>query len=275
MWKCWNAILTALHFKLETKPHHVNKPHIKVGGKNVGVLSLSIEPFHKKGIFPNQTTHSSAYNLRFLLMAANWLPRCKQWLPHICILYTRKMQSSLYPDFVTRKKTINKTVQPTLNFFFHLMQEKYLKNTHLRYTCHSTFFNFSLQLRSKSIQWDFWLNFLWFTIFLLSFFLLLVHDFVGSPLMTYSLDSFLFVFFLLLRSKHLQFRNRTTHIQYNTCRNSALSGGIKRKLSEWKKRQKGEENLRCTYVVNWIVEWYFRGMYFVVQPNLYVRRAFS
>lgn len=32
---------------------------------------------------------------------------------------------------------------------------------------------------------------------------------------------------------------------------------------------------RCTYVVNWIVEWYFREMCFVARPSLSFRRAFS
>lgn len=46
-------------------------------------------------------------------------------------------------------------------------------------------------------------------------------------------------------------------------------------LNWWsiKKAKKTHKNY-CTYVVNWIVEWYFPRMCFVVQLNLCVRRAF-
>lgn len=74
-------------------------------------------------------------------------------IEHVCMYF--------FPLHYSRKQQQPQRVQPTLNFFFIWCEWK----THTIWTCWNLPFNFIqvfFGLRSKSIQWDFWLNFLWF-----------------------------------------------------------------------------------------------------------------
>lgn len=95
-------------------------------------------------------------------MATNWLPRCKQRLRFV--LYTKKMQSSLYnvytsiPYFTTKKKQ-QQNVQPTLNFFIWCKKTRktYSDTIYLPFNFLQLFFAFAVKANSMGLLTEFFM----------------------------------------------------------------------------------------------------------------------